>query len=130
MSQVLGVHKKSHKRTTKFRFRDLQFHDASSILPFDAPMLRIRQDMAVNLYLDTQNISISGESITMGATGITFGCTVGAAAERFLHLRLNCVDLYTPICTYFSSVMSEGSSVTSRHVVAILRFWVGCIGFQ
>ena len=120
----------SHKRTTQYQFRDLQFHDASGILPFDAPALRIRQATAVTLYLSTQKKYFGGKSITMEATGITFGCAVGAAAESFLHLRLHCVDLYTPICTYFSSGRIEGSSVTSRHVVSILRFWEVHIGFQ
>ena len=119
----------SQKCTTQFRFRDLQFHDASGILPIDAPVLRIRRPKVVTLYLDTQKNSVRGESITMEATGIAFGCAVGAAAERFLNLRLHCVDLDTPICTYFSSGMIEGSSVTSRQVVAILRFWAGHIGF-
>ena len=89
----------SHKRTTQFHFRDLQFHDASDILPFDAPVLRIRQATAVTFYLDTPKKYIRRESITMEETGITFGCGVGAAAECFLHLRLHCVDLYTPVCT-------------------------------
>ena len=120
----------SHKRTTQFRFCDLEFHDASGILPFDAPALRIRRSVAMTLYLDTQKNSIRGESITMEATGINVGCAVGVAAERFLHLRLHCVYLDTPICNYFSSGRSEGSSVTSRHVVDILRLWAGHIGFQ
>ena len=84
----------------------------------------------MTLYLDTQKNSIHGESITMKATGITFGCAVGAAAERFLHLWLHLVDLDTPICTDFSSGRIEGSSFTSRHVVATLRLWAGHIGFQ
>ena len=49
-----------HKRTTQFRFCDLQFHDASGILPFDAPASRIRRAMAVTLYLDNQKNSIHG----------------------------------------------------------------------
>ena len=66
----------------------------------------------------------------MEATGITFGRAVGAAAERLLHVQLHCVDLDTTRCTYFSSGRSEGSSVTRRHVVTILRLWEGHIGFQ
>ena len=93
-------------------------------------MPRIIRATEVNLYLDTQNNSIRRESITMEVTEITFGCAVGAAAESFLQLWLHCVDLDTPICTYFSSGRSEGDSVTSRHVVAILRLWAGHIGFQ
>ena len=108
--------KKSHKRTKQFRFCDLQFHGASGILTFDAPVPRIRWATAVNLYLDTQKNSIRGDSITMEATEIIFGCAVGAAAEPFLHLRLHCVDLDTPICNYLSSGSSEGYSVTSRNV--------------
>ena len=119
-----------HKLTAQFRFCDLQFYDGSGILTFDAPALRIRRSMAVTLYLDTQKKSVRGEFITMEATGITVGYAVGTAAERFLHLRLYCVDLDTPICIYFSLIRSEGSSVTIRNVVAILRLWAGHIGFQ
>ena len=98
-----------HKCTTRFRFLDFQFHDASGILPIDSPVLCIRWATAVTLYLDTQKNSICRESITMEATGITFGCAVGAAAEHFLYLRLHFVDLDTPICNYFSSGNIEGS---------------------
>ena len=108
----------------------MQFHDASGILPIDAPVLRIRRSKVVTLYLDTQKNSVRGESITMEATGIAFGCAVGAAAERFLNLRLHCVDLDTSLRIYFSSGRNEGSLVTSRHVVAILRLWAGHIRFQ
>ena len=90
----------SQKRTTLFRFRDLQFHDSSGILPFDAPNLRIRRATMVILYLNTQKESFRGESITMEATVISFGCAVGTAAERFLYLLLHCVDLDNPICAY------------------------------
>ena len=61
---------------------------------------------------------------------MTFGCALGTAAERFLHLRLHFVYLDTPICTYFSSGRNEGSSFASRHVVAILQLWAGHIGFN
>ena len=122
--------KKFHKRTTQFRFRDLQFHDASGILHFYASALCIRQATEVTLYLDIQKNSIRGESITMEEAGITFGCTVGAAAERLLHLRLHYVELDTPICNYFSSGGSEVSSVTSLHVVASLFLWMGHICFK
>ena len=120
----------SHTRTTQFRFRDIQFHDAAGILPFDAPAARIRRATAVTLYLDTQKNSTRGESITMEATGIPFGCAVGAAAERFLHLRNNDADLDTPICTYFPSNRGTGKSITSSNVVQILRLWAAHIGFQ
>ena len=120
----------SHKRTTQFRFRDIQFHDARGVIPFDAPAARIRRATAVTLYLDTQKNSVRGEAITMEASGIPFGCAVGAAAERFLHLRLHNADLDTPICTYFTSAQSEGASVTSSNVVATLRLWAAHIGFQ
>ena len=86
-------------RTTQFRFRDLQFHDTSVILPFDALASRIRGAPTGTLYLDNKKNSIREEYITLEATGITFGCAVGTSAERFLHLRPHCVDLDTPICT-------------------------------
>ena len=119
-----------HKPTTQFHFCDFQFQEASGILTFDAPASLIIRATKVTLYLDTQKKYFCGDSITMGATIIFFGCAVGGAAERFLHLRLHCVDLDTPLCTYFSSGRSEGSLVPSRNVVAILRLWVGHIGFQ
>ena len=120
----------SHKCTTQFQFRYLKFHDSIGILPFDSPVLLIRRTTAVTLYLNTQKNYVPWEPINMEATGIYFGCAVGAAAERFLNLRLHCMDLDTPIFTHFSSGRSEGSSVPSLHLVAILHFWAGHIGFD
>ena len=120
----------SHTRTTQFRFRDMQFHDAHGIIPFDAPAVRFRRATAVTLYLDNQKNGVRGESITMELSGIPFGCAVSAAVERFLHLRENDADLDTPICTYFPSGRSTGKSITSTNVVQILRLWAAHIGFK
>ena len=62
-------------------------------------------------------------------TGLAFGFPVRATAERLLHLRLHESNLDTPICTYFTSPVIIGQSVTIQYFVAVLRMWIANIGF-
>ena len=67
-----------HKRTTHFRLRDMQFHDAWVILPFQSSAQKFRQITVVTFFLDTQKNSVWGESISMESTCLDFGCPVRA----------------------------------------------------
>ena len=84
----------------------------------------------VTLSLDTQKHSVRGESVTMELNRLLLGCPMMACAWRFLHLRNNNADLEMPICVYFKRKGAVGKSVTSTHVVALLRIWAGKIGFS
>ena len=52
----------SHRRTTQFRFRDLQFHNKNGVIPRDAPNHVFMAATAVTLFLDTQKNCVRGES--------------------------------------------------------------------
>ena len=43
----------SHRRTTQFRFRDIQFHDDDGVIPTQASAKVLLEATAVTLYLDT-----------------------------------------------------------------------------
>ena len=98
----------SHVRTTQFRMRDVQFHDVGGVLPYNSPAAEIRRALAVTLFLDNQKNGVRADSITMEASGVPFGCAVGGAASRFLHLRAHGADLDTPLCTYYDRLGGGG----------------------
>ena len=50
----------SHRRTTQFRPRDMQFKDTRGTIPFDAPDSHFLQALFVTLFLDTQKNSVRG----------------------------------------------------------------------
>ena len=52
-----------------------------------------------------------------------------ACARRFLHLRGHDADLNMPMCVYFERKGAEGESVTTSHLVALLRLWNSKIGY-
>ena len=52
-----------------------------------------------------------------------------ACTRRFLHLRGHNADLNTPMCVYFERKGVEGESVTTSHLVALLRLWNSNIGY-
>ena len=70
-----------------------------------------------------------GESISIEQTCLLLGFPVVACARRFLHLCNNDADLDIPICVYFEHKGAMGKSVTSTHLLALLRLWAGKIGF-
>ena len=70
----------SHRRTTQFRFRDIQFHDYDGVIPAQAPAKVFLAATAVTLYLDTQKNCVWGGSCTMEATRLPHGDPVTAAA--------------------------------------------------
>ena len=70
----------SHRRTTQFRFRDIQFHDDNGVIPTQAPAKVFLAATAVTLYLDTQKNCVRGESCTMEDTGMPHGDPVTASA--------------------------------------------------
>lgn len=118
----------SHRRTVQFRYKDMQFHDAQGIIPHDAPDEVFLAAWAVTLFLDTQKNCVRGESSTMEATGIPFGCPVVASAHRYLHLRQHNAPPDIPICTYY--VNGSPRCVNSRQITALLRLHAAKIGFQ
>ena len=120
----------SHRRTTQFRFRDVQFHDGDGVIPRDAPDKTFLDAWAVTLFLDTQKNCVRGESTSMEATGLQHGDAVTAAARRFIHLRANGATPDTPICTYYTSLGSTPSSIPSRHITTTLRKAAQKLGFQ
>ena len=91
----------SHRRTTQFRLRDIQFQDAYGAISFDALASRFLNALVVTFFLDTQKNSVRGESISMENTHLILGCPVVAFARRFLDLRDNNADLDMPMCVYF-----------------------------
>ena len=52
-----------------------------------------------------------------------------ACARRFLHLRNHDADFNTLMCVYFEPKGAEGKSVTTYHLVALLRLWAINIGY-
>ena len=119
----------SHRRTTQFRLRDIQFQDSRGTIPFDAPASRFLTALVVTLSLDTQKHYFRGNSISMKNTRLLLGCPVVACARRFLHLCDNDDDLEIPKCVYFEHKGAVGKSVTGTHLVDILWLWSGKIGF-
>ena len=91
----------SHRRTTQFCLRGIQFQDTRGTIPFDAPDSRLPNALVVTLFLDTQKNSVCDESISMENTRLPSGCPVVACARHFLHLRDHDADLNTPMCVYF-----------------------------
>ena len=120
----------SHRRTTQFRLRDLQFHSHAGVIPRNASDQAFLTATAVTLFLDTQKNCVRGESTTMEATGFVHGDPVPAAARRFIHLRANHADPDTPICCYFESPTSTIASVNSQHITNTLRIEAKKLGFQ
>ena len=66
----------------------------------------------------------------MENTRLPLGYPVMACARRFLHLHDHDADLNMPMCVYFERNGAEEESVTSTHLVALLRLWAGNIGFS
>ena len=120
----------SHRRTTQFRLKDMQFHNAAGVIPQDAPAKVLLAALAVTLFLDTQKNCVRGESTTMEATGLLNGCPVTAAARRYIHLRDHGAVPNAPICSYYTSPRTPPSSISSRHITATLRLEATKIGFQ
>ena len=65
----------------------------------------------------------------MEGTSLAFGWPVWAEVEKFIHIYFHEANIYTPICTYFTSSDSLGRSVTSQDIVAVLCIWTVKIGF-
>ena len=65
----------------------------------------------------------------MDLTCLLLSFPIVACARHFLHLRDNNVDLDIPICVYLERKGAVGKSVTSTHLVALLRLWDDKIGF-
>ena len=120
----------SHRRTTQFCYKDMQFHNADGVIPQDAPDHVFLAATAVTFFLDTQKNCVRGESSTMEASGLLHGCPVVAAARRFIHLRSHNADPDLPICSYHTSPKSAPTSISSRHITATLRLEATKIGFQ
>ena len=120
----------SHRRTTQFRFRDMQFHNAAGVIPANASDKTFLEAWATTLFLDTQKNGVRGESTSMEATGLRHGDAVRASACRFIHLRDNGAAPNTPICTYYPSHGSTPSSIPSRHITSTLRIAAKKLGFQ
>ena len=108
----------SHRRTTQFCLRDMQFQDTRGSIPFDAPDSRFLLALVVTLFLETQKNSVSCKSISMENTCLPSGCPVTACARRFLHLRGHDADLNTPMCVYFERKVAEGN------LSPILTWWI------
>ena len=119
----------SHRQTTQLRLRDIQFQDARKAIPFKSPASLFLTALVVDLFLNTQKNSFHGESIIMENNRMLLGRPVVACTRRYLHLHDNEADLGMPICVYFDRKGGVGKSVTSNHLVALLRLWVGNIGF-
>ena len=119
----------SHRRTTKFSLRDIQFQDYCGAIPFNNSVFRFLNELLVTLFLDTQKKSFRGESISMENTCLLLVCPVAACARRLLHLRNNDNYLDMPICIFFGRKGVVGKSITSTHLVYLLRIWAGNIGF-
>ena len=120
----------SHRRTTQFRLRDLQFHNKNGVIPRDAPDEAFLTATAITLFLDTQKNCVRGESSTHEATGFIHGDPVTAGARRFIHLRSNNADPDTPICCFFATPTSPIASVNSQHITDTLRIAAKKLGFQ
>ena len=71
----------SHRRTTQFRFQDMQFHDANGVILTDAAADVLLVALAITLLLDTQKNCVHGESSTMDTTGLLHGYSVPACAR-------------------------------------------------
>ena len=119
----------SHRRTTQFRLRGIQFQDVHGAIPFDSPDSRFLNVLVVTLFLYTQKNSVCGESISIELTRLLLSCPMVACARSFIHLRNNDADLNTPICVYFESKGAAVKSVTSTHLVALIRLYAENIGF-
>ena len=50
----------SHRRTTQFRFSNIQFHDDDGVIPTQSPAKVFLAATAVTLYLDTQKNCVRG----------------------------------------------------------------------
>ena len=120
----------SHRRTTQFCLRDMKFQYTGGTIPFDSPESCFLQALVVTLFLNTQKNSVRGESISMENTCLPSGCPVMACARHFLHLRDHDSDLNTTMCVYFERKGAEGKSVTTSHLVALLRLWTSKIGYD
>ena len=107
----------------------MQFQDTWGTIPFDAPDSRFLQALVVTFFLNTQKNYVRGESISMGNTCLLLGCPVMACARRFLHLRYHGADLNTPMSVYFKRKGAEGKSITTSHLVALLRLCTSNIGY-
>ena len=107
----------------------MQLQDTQGTIHFDAPYSHFLQALVVTLFLVTQKNSVRGESISMENTCLPLGCPVMSCARRFLHLRGYDAYLNVPMCVYFEPKDAEGKSVTTSHLVALLRLWASKIGY-
>ena len=88
----------SHRRTVQFLLKDLLFHDADGVIPHYAPSKTFIRARSVNLFPDTQNNSVWGESTTMEATNLAHGGPISAADQHILHLCSHHAKPDTTIC--------------------------------
>ena len=77
----------SHRRTTQFRFQDIQFHDNNGVILAYAAADVFLVALSINLFLDTQNKFVRGESSIIEATGLLHRDPVPACARSYLHLQ-------------------------------------------
>ena len=111
----------SHRRTTQFRFQDIQFLDANGVIPPDADAKVFLAASAIILFLDTQKNCVCGEFSTMEATGLLHGEPVPACARLYLHIWNNNASPNTPICTYYVLMGAAPKYVTGKNIVELLR---------
>ena len=88
----------SHRRTTQFCLRNIQFQCGHGTIPFNSPASRFLNTLVVTLFLETQKHSVRGESIIMDNTRLILGFSVVTCAWRFLHLHKNDADLNMLLC--------------------------------
>ena len=119
----------SHRCTTIFCLRDIQFQDTRGSIPFDTSDSRFLQALVVTLFLDTQKHSVRGKYISMENTCLPFGCPIVECPRHFLHLHCHDADLNIPMCVYFEHKGAKGKSVTTSHLVAILPLWASKTGY-
>ena len=120
----------SHRCTTQFRFRDIQFHNAAGVIPADDCDNTFLEAWATTLFLYTHKNGVHRESTSMEATDLQHGDAICASAYRFIHLRSNDTAPDTPIYTYYPSHDSIPSSISSRHITTTLRITTQKLGFQ
>ena len=89
----------------------MHFHDANGVIPPDAASDVLLAASVINLFLDSQNNCVRGESSTMETTGMFHGdppLPVPGATSIFG----TTTPPNTPICDYYVSAGATPNSVT------------------
>ena len=77
----------SHRRTSQFRFCDMQFHNKNGVVPQDALDKLFLRAHSVTIFLDTKKNCVRGQSTTMGETDLEHRNPISAAVRHLLHLK-------------------------------------------